>query len=57
MFIISLLANADISEFHQIHNELANYFVTSSGSDLISNLIDALEDAKSSNKSAAIVQC
>lgn len=36
---------------------LANYFVTSTGRDLISTLIEALEDAASSNKPVAIVQC
>ncbi len=36
---------------------LANYFVTSTGRDLISTLIEALEDAAKGNKSAAIVQC
>ena len=36
---------------------LANYFVTSTGRDLISTLIEALEDAASGNKSVAIVQC
>lgn len=36
---------------------LANYFVTSTGRDLISTLIEALEDSAASNKPAAIVQC
>lgn len=36
---------------------LANYFVTSRGRDLISTLIEALEDAASNNKPVAIIQC
>ncbi len=36
---------------------LANYFVTSTGRDLISTLMEALEDAASNNKPVAIVQC
>ncbi len=36
---------------------LADYFITSTGRDLISTLIEALEDAASSNKPVAIVQC
>ncbi|MBZ9557493.1 MULTISPECIES: Imm70 family immunity protein [Modicisalibacter] len=35
---------------------LANYFVTSTGRDLISTLIEALEDAAKGGKPAAIVQ-
>ena len=35
---------------------LGNYFVTSTGRDLIKTLIEALEDAAESNKSAEIVQ-
>lgn len=36
---------------------LANYFVTSTGRDLILTLIEALEDAATNNKPVAIVQC
>lgn len=36
---------------------LANYFVTSTGRDLISILIEILEYAASNNKSVAVVQC
>jgi 2,3-bisphosphoglycerate-dependent phosphoglycerate mutase len=36
---------------------LADYFVTSTGRNLISTLIEALEDAASSNKPVAIVRC
>lgn len=36
---------------------LANYFVTSTGRDLISTLIEALEDSVSSNKPVEIVRC
>ena len=36
---------------------LANYFVTSTGRDLISTLIEALEDAAKGGKPATIVQC
>lgn len=38
-------------------NSLANYFVTSTGRDLISTLIEALDDAAVHKKSAAIVPC
>ena len=36
---------------------LANYFVTSTGRDLILTLIEALEDSASNNKPVAVVQC
>lgn len=38
-------------------NSLANYFVTSTGRDLISTLIEALDDAAANNKVAKVVQC
>lgn len=36
---------------------LANYFVTSTGRDLITTLMEALEDLRSNGGSAEIVQC
>lgn len=36
---------------------LANYFVTSTGRDLISTLIEALDEAAAHSKPASIVQC
>ena len=36
---------------------LANYFVTSTGRDLISTMIEALDDAATQNKPVSIVQC
>ena len=36
---------------------LANYFVTSTGRDVIATILEALEDANENNKSVNIVQC
>ena len=38
-------------------NSLANYFVTSTGRDLISTFIEALDEAATHKRAAAIIQC